>query len=80
MLPLSIQVIVCLLLSRACVVKSDKYASNQSPNVIDAPHVAEHFPPLDGINLLSPVFTNPGDVPETFAKGNSGPTSQKTLG
>lgn len=80
MLPSSIQFIVGLVLSRLRVVIADKYASNQSPTVIDAPQVAQNFPPVEGIELLSPAFTNPGGVPATFANGTSGPTSQPSLG
>lgn len=57
----------------------DRYASNQNPTVIDAPQVAANFPDVEGVKLLSPAFTDPGNVPSTFANGTSGPTSQSLL-
>lgn len=59
---------------------ADSYANNQNPTEIDAPQVAANFPAVEGIELLSPAFINPGGVPGTFANGTSGPTPQLTLG
>lgn len=74
------QLAIGVLLLSADVVTADKYASNQNPIVIDTPLVAKNFPPVEGIELLSPAFANPGDVPATFANGTSGPTPQQSLG
>ncbi|KAI4678868.1 hypothetical protein J4E81_010596 [Alternaria sp. BMP 2799] len=58
---------------------ADRYASNIRPVIIDAPQVAANFPDVDGIQLLSPAFINPENVPATFANGTSGPTPQRDL-
>ncbi|KAI4658638.1 uncharacterized protein J4E79_006396 [Alternaria viburni] len=58
---------------------ADRYASNIRPVIVDAPQVAANFPDVDGIELLSPAFINPGNVPATFANGTSGPTPQRDL-
>lgn len=59
---------------------ADRYASNIRPVIVDAPQVAANFPDVDGIQLLSPAFINPENVPATFANGTSGPTPQRDLG
>jgi hypothetical protein len=59
---------------------ADSYANNQNPTVIDTPRVAANFPAIEGVELPSPAFINPGGVPGTFANGTSGPTPQYTLG
>ena len=59
---------------------ADRYASNIRPAIVDAPQVAANFPDVDGIQLLSPAFINPENVPATFANGTSGPTPQRDLG
>ncbi|KAJ4992817.1 carboxypeptidase 2 [Stagonosporopsis vannaccii] len=80
MLVLSTRFVLGLLLSGASVVTADQYANNQSPTIIDTPQVAKNFPPVEGIDILSPAFANPGEVPVTFANGTSGPTPQQSLG
>lgn len=52
------------------------YADNQEPLNKDSPHVAANFPDLEGVELHSPAFLSPGAVPDGFANGTSGPTSQ----
>ncbi|KAF4120923.1 Zinc carboxypeptidase [Geosmithia morbida] len=53
------------------------YADNQAPLNRDSPQVAANFPEVvEGIELLSPAFVSPKSVPEGFANGTSGPTSQ----
>jgi len=59
---------------------ADRYASNIRPVIVDAPQVAANFLNVDGIQLLSPAFLNPENVPATFANGTSGPTPQHDLG
>jgi hypothetical protein len=59
---------------------ADRYASNIRPVVIDAPQVAANFPDIEGIQLQSPAFLSPENVPATFASGTSGPTPQRDLG
>ena len=58
----------------------DRYAGNQNPVVIDTPQVAANFPDVADVELLSPAFVNPENVPSTFSNGTSGPTPQRTLG
>ncbi|KAF9741655.1 hypothetical protein PMIN06_001432 [Paraphaeosphaeria minitans] len=57
----------------------DRYASNRSPKIIDAPQVAANFPDVKGIELLSPAFADPSSIPPTFANGTSGPTPQDVM-
>jgi hypothetical protein len=71
---------VSIAIIHARFVASDSYAKNQNPTVVDAPQVVANFPAIEGVKLLSPAFINPGSVPNTFANGTSGPTSQNTLG
>jgi hypothetical protein len=59
---------------------ADGYASNTRPVVLDAPQVAANFPNVEGIQLLSPAFIHPENIPATFANGTSGPTPQQDLG
>lgn len=72
--------IVGAVLISAKLIMADSYANNQNPTVVDAPQIAASFPAIEGIELLSPAFVNPKDVPGTFANGTSGPTPQYTLG
>jgi hypothetical protein len=72
--------IVSVAIIHARFVASDSYAKNQNPTVVDPPQVAANFAAIEGVELLSPAFINPGSVPNTFANGTSGPTSQSTLG
>ncbi|KAI4929759.1 hypothetical protein J4E86_011701 [Alternaria arbusti] len=58
---------------------ADRYASNTRPVIVDAPQVAANFPDVHGIQLLSPAFINPENVPATFTNGTSGPTPQRDL-
>jgi hypothetical protein len=68
------------LLIGARLIVADSYANNQNPTVIDTPQVAANFPAIEGVELPSPAFINPGGVPGTFTNGTSGPTPQYTLG
>lgn len=56
-----------------------RYADNQQPLEKDPPQVAANFPDVD-VELLSPAFLDTESVPEAFANGTAGPTSQRTLG
>ncbi|KAF2622814.1 hypothetical protein BU25DRAFT_479674 [Macroventuria anomochaeta] len=69
-----------VLMFSAKLAMTDSYANNQNPAVVDAPQVAANFPDVEGIDLSSPTFINPGGIPVNFAKGTSGPTPQYTLG
>ena len=69
-----------LLTVQATTVIADRYASNIRPVVIEAPQVAANFPNVEGVQLLSPAFVSPNNVPATFANGTSGPTPQQDLG
>jgi hypothetical protein len=69
-----------LLTLHATTAIADQYANNIRLVVIDAPQVAANFPRVEGIQLLSPAFINPDNVPVTFANGTSGPTPQQDLG
>ncbi|KAG9186308.1 hypothetical protein G6011_02864 [Alternaria panax] len=71
--------ILGLLTVHAMIAIADQYASNIRPVVIDAPQVAANFPNVEGIQLLSPAFLDPDNVPATFANGTSGPTPQQDL-
>jgi hypothetical protein len=72
--------IVSVAIIHARFIAADSYANNQNPTVVDAPQVVANFAAIEGVELLSPAFINPGSVPITFANGTSGPTSQYTLG
>lgn len=56
------------------------YADNQAPLEKDPEHIAQHFPDVDEIELLSPAFASPNTVPEGFSNGTAGPTDQTTMG
>ncbi|KAJ4317361.1 hypothetical protein N0V94_004964 [Neodidymelliopsis sp. IMI 364377] len=76
---LTIHCLLGALLLSVQTARADSYANNQSPTVVDSPEVAANFPDVDGIELLSPTFDNPADVPPSFGNGTSGPTPQTTL-
>lgn len=57
-----------------------KYADNQVPVSKDSELVSKLFPDVEGVELLSPAFANDETVPDGWANGTSGPTSQDTLG
>jgi hypothetical protein len=79
-MPVSQKTPLALFLLYATKAIADRYASNIRPVVIDAPQVAANFPDIEGIQLQSPAFLSPENVPATFANGTSGPTPQRDLG
>lgn len=68
MYPLKRLTFSAVLISARSIV-ADSYAYNQNPTIIDTPQVAANFPAIEGVDLLSPAFVDPGGVPETFANG-----------
>jgi hypothetical protein len=76
----SYKTLLAILPLHATTAIADQYASNIRPVIVDPPQVAANFPDINGIQLLSPAFINPENVPATFANGTSGPTPQINLG
>ncbi|KAM5345160.1 hypothetical protein ACJ41O_011022 [Fusarium nematophilum] len=56
-----------------------RYADNQVALVQDGDEAAKNFPDVEGVELLSPAFTDPKSVPAGFENGTSGPTSDATM-
>lgn len=65
-----------LLVSTA--LSQSRYAANQVPLYAESEAVAANFPDID-VELFSPAFLDPDAVPDEFANGTSGPTSQAVL-
>lgn len=61
------------------VTAQTQYGENQVTVTRDSDAVAENFPPVDGIELLSPAFQSPDTVRPGFSNGTDGPTSQFEL-
>jgi hypothetical protein len=55
-----------------------RYAANTVPLYDEPEAVAANFPD-PGVELYSPAFNDPESVPDEFANGTSGPTSQALL-
>lgn len=56
------------------------YGNNALVTIKDSDVVAQAFPEVEGIELLSPAFLNPEGVPDRFENGTQGPTSLTILG
>lgn len=56
------------------------YANILAPLEKDDDVVAENFPDVEDIELLSPAFINPDSVPEDFTNGTSTSTPLDDLG
>ncbi|KAI8204578.1 Carboxypeptidase 2 [Colletotrichum sp. SAR 10_86] len=67
------------LLQSSLISAQKKYADNQVPVSKDSELVSQLFPDVEGVELLSPAFANDETVPDGWANGTSGPTSQDTL-
>lgn len=56
------------------------YGENYLSVSRDSETVSRAFPEVEGIELLSPAFTNPDTLPEGWRNGTEGPTSDTELG
>lgn len=56
-----------------------QYGENHVPVDRDNEAVAENFPPMEDIDLLSPAFQSPDTIRPGFENGTDGPTSQFEL-
>lgn len=58
----------------------EQYGENQRGTIKDSDVVSRAFPPVDGIELLSPAFTQPDASPPGWSNGTDGPTSYTDFG
>lgn len=56
------------------------YGENYLTASRDSETVSRAFPEVEGIELLSPAFTNPDTLPNGWRNGTEGPTSDTELG
>lgn len=56
-----------------------QYGENHVTVTRDSDAVAENFPPIDDIELLSPAFQSPNTIRPGFDNGTEGPTTQFEL-
>lgn len=57
-----------------------QYGENQRGTIKDSDVVSQAFPPVEGIELLSPAFTQPDASPAGWSNGTDGPTSYTDFG
>ena len=57
-----------------------QYGENQRGTIRDSDVVARAFPSVEGIELLSPAFTDPEDSPPGWSNGTDGPTGYTDFG
>ena len=57
-----------------------QYGENQRGTVKDSDIVAQAFPDVEGIDLLSPAFLRPDTTPEGWSNGTDGPTDDAEMG
>lgn len=69
-----------LLLSAIGVHAQLQYGNNERVTTKDSPAVAEAFPSVEGIDLLSPAFLRSESTPSGWEKGTDGPTSLTEMG
>lgn len=64
-----------LLLGAAGAFAQLQYGNNERVTTKDSATVAEAFPEVEGIELLSPAFLRPESTPPGWENGTDGPTS-----
>ena len=69
-----------LLLGAAGAFAQLQYGNNERVTTKDSAAVAEAFPELEGIELLSPAFLRPESTPPGWENGTEGPTSLTEMG
>ena len=69
-----------LLLGTAGVFAQLQYGNNERVTTKDSAAVAEAFPEVEGIDLLSPAFLRPESTPPGWENGTQGPTSLAEMG
>lgn len=57
-----------------------QYGENQRGTIKDSEVVAQAFPNVEGIELLSPAFQRPETLPEGWTNGTEGPTHYNDFG
>jgi hypothetical protein len=57
-----------------------QYGENQRGTVKDSDIVAQAFPDVEGIELLSPAFLRPNSTPPGWSNGTDGPTDDAEMG
>ena len=57
-----------------------QYGENQRGTVRDSDVVAQAFPDVEGIELLSPAFLRPNSTPPGWTNGTDGPTDDAEMG
>lgn len=57
-----------------------QYGNNERITTKDSDVVAEAFPEVEGIELLSPAFLRPESTPAGWENGTEGPTSLTEMG
>ena len=69
-----------LLLGTVGVHAQLQYGNNERVTTKDSSAVAEAFPEVEGIELLSPAFLRPESTPPGWENGTDGPTSLIEMG
>ena len=69
-----------LLLGAAGTLAQLQYGNNERVTIKDSAVVAEAFPEVEGIELLSPAFLRPDSTPPGWENGTEGPTSLAEMG
>lgn len=72
--------IQALLLSASTTYAQLRYGNNERVTTKDNPAVAEAFPEVEEIELLSPAFLRPESTPPGWVNGTDGPTSLTEMG
>jgi hypothetical protein len=57
-----------------------QYGENQRGTIKDSEIVAQAFPDVEGIQLLSPAFLRPNFTPPGWTNGTDGPTDDAEMG
>lgn len=57
-----------------------QYGENQRGTIKDSDIVAQAFPDVEGIELLSPAFLRPDSTPLGWVNGTDGPTDDAEMG
>jgi hypothetical protein len=57
-----------------------QYGENQRGTIKDSDVVAQAFPDVEGIELLSPAFQRPETLPPGWSNGTDGPTDDAEMG
>lgn len=57
-----------------------QYGENQRGTIKDSDIVAQAFPDVEGVELLSPAFLRPESTPPGWSNGTDGPTDDAEMG